>query len=126
MAAIFGCPGDDGLQPMTRERTSSVSDEYLRYLSRPGHIEKRFPIDRKKLERLIIGVCVSVCHCMCACAHVCERVYACVSECECVCACVCIHGDNVSMCVYACISVHVCMFIGNCLWQWVASVIRTL
>ena len=26
-----------------------------RFLSKPGHMEKRFPVDRKKLERLIVG-----------------------------------------------------------------------
>ena len=26
-----------------------------RFLSKSGHVEKRFPVDRKKLERLIIG-----------------------------------------------------------------------
>ena len=39
----------------TLERTSSVSEEYLRAIGNPQHIEKRFPVDRKKLERLIVG-----------------------------------------------------------------------
>ena len=43
------------------ERSSSISEDYLRYLSNPHHTEKRFPVDRKKLERLIIGEDVSVC-----------------------------------------------------------------
>lgn len=34
-------------------RTASVSEDYLEFQGRPGHIEKRFPVDRKKLERLI-------------------------------------------------------------------------
>ena len=37
------------------ERTSSISEEYLRYLNNPENEEKRFPVDRKKLERLILG-----------------------------------------------------------------------
>ncbi len=49
-SCVYGFLGNDGLQPETRERTSSVSDEYLRFLSKPGHIEKRFPVDRKKQE----------------------------------------------------------------------------
>ena len=37
------------------ERTSSISEEYMRYLNNPENEEKRFPVDRKKLERLILG-----------------------------------------------------------------------
>ena len=37
------------------ERSSSISEDYVRYLNNPQHTEKRFPVDRKKLERLIIG-----------------------------------------------------------------------
>ena len=49
------------------ERSSSISEDYLRYLNNPQHTEKRFPVDRKKLERLIIGegcVGVKVCGCV--------------------------------------------------------------
>ena len=37
------------------ERSSSISEDYVRYLNNPQHTEKRFPVDRKKLERLIIA-----------------------------------------------------------------------
>ena len=40
------------------ERTSSISEEYMRYLNNPENEEKRFPVDRKKLERLILGEAV--------------------------------------------------------------------
>lgn len=49
-------PGDERRAgSLGRERASSVSDEYLRFLGKPGHVEKRFPVDRKKLERLIVA-----------------------------------------------------------------------
>ncbi len=38
------------------ERTSSVSEEYMRYLDNPQNVEKRFPVDRRKLEELIKGM----------------------------------------------------------------------
>ena len=41
-----------------RERTSSISEEYMRYLDNPQNVEKRFPVDRRKLEKLIQGDCV--------------------------------------------------------------------
>ena len=44
-----------------RERTSSVSEEYMRYLDNPQNVEKRFPVDRRKLEQLIQGDCVWAC-----------------------------------------------------------------
>ncbi|XP_064388717.1 protein bicaudal C homolog 1-B-like isoform X2 [Halichondria panicea] len=37
------------------ERTSSVSEEYMRYLDNTQNVEKRFPVDRRKLEELIKG-----------------------------------------------------------------------
>ena len=62
------------------QRTSSTSDEYIGYITDPKNIEKKFPVDRKKLEKLILGMCVRnvcclICVCMCG-----------------VCACVvCVH-----------------------------------
>ena len=51
----------DETQADKLERSSSISEDYLRYLNNPQHTEKRFPVDRKKLERLIIGEgCVGV------------------------------------------------------------------
>lgn len=32
-----------------------MTEDYLEFQGRPGHIEKRFPVDRKKLEKLITG-----------------------------------------------------------------------
>jgi len=32
-----------------------MTDDYGAFLGRPHHIEKRFPVDRKKLEKLITG-----------------------------------------------------------------------
>ena len=37
------------------QRTSSTSDEYITYISDPKNTEKKFPVDRKKLERLILA-----------------------------------------------------------------------
>ena len=56
-----GSPPTEETQGDMLERSSSISEDYLRYLSNPHHTEKRFPVDRKKLERLIIGEDVSVC-----------------------------------------------------------------
>ncbi len=38
-------------------RSSSISDDYLQFLGQPHHMEKRFPVDRRKLEKLIKGGC---------------------------------------------------------------------
>ena len=40
-----------------------MSDDYIMFLRRPHHVEKRFPVNRKKLEKLITGrsLCDSVC-----------------------------------------------------------------
>ena len=46
---------DVGKKDPPLERTSSISEEYMRYLNNPENEEKRFPVDRKKLERLIVG-----------------------------------------------------------------------
>ena len=46
---------DVGKKEPPLERTSSISEEYMRYLNNPENEEKRFPVDRKKLERLIVG-----------------------------------------------------------------------
>ena len=53
----FNFPGaeDVGKKDPPLERTSSISEEYMRYLNNPENEEKRFPVDRKKLERLIVG-----------------------------------------------------------------------
>ena len=53
---LWACAdGEEGKALLTR--ASSVSDDYLQFLSRPHHIEKRFLVDRKKLEKLITGGC---------------------------------------------------------------------
>jgi len=51
----MGSPPTEETQGDMLERSSSISEDYLRYLSNPHHTEKRFPVDRKKLERLIIA-----------------------------------------------------------------------
>ena len=48
--------GSDGVRdPLVR--SSSISEDYLQFLGRPHHMEKRFPVDRRKLEKLIKGGC---------------------------------------------------------------------
>ena len=47
-------PSGNGAGALARSG-SVVSEDYLEFLGRPGHIEKRFPVDRKKLEKLITG-----------------------------------------------------------------------
>ncbi len=54
-------PGSRVEDKTLEQRTSAVSEEYLRYLDNPQNVEKRFPVDRRKLEELIKGVCVRVC-----------------------------------------------------------------
>ncbi len=44
-------------------RSASMSEDYLEFQGRPGHIEKRFPVDRKKLEKLITGMASALLHC---------------------------------------------------------------
>ena len=51
---LSGADDDSKKEPLL-ERTSSISEEYMRYLNNPENEEKRFPVDRKKLERLIVG-----------------------------------------------------------------------
>lgn len=46
---------DTDERPRELERASSVSEEYMRYLDNPQNVEKRFPVDRRKLEELITG-----------------------------------------------------------------------
>ena len=53
MLMILGA--DDERRSEQLERSSSISEEYMRYLNNPENEEKRFPVDRKKLERLILG-----------------------------------------------------------------------
>ena len=52
------CLGDTNNIGDVLERSNSINEDYVRYLSNPQNVEKRFPVDRKKLERLIVGVCV--------------------------------------------------------------------
>ena len=88
-SVLLLCQGDEKRAgSLGRERVSSVSDEYLRsghahldtpqlldtptfrrtfmcsffsrFLGKPGHVEKRFPVDRKKLERLIVGMYIYI------------------------------------------------------------------
>ncbi len=56
---IGSCVEDKEERPL-EQRTSAVSEEYLRYLNNPQNVEKRFPVDRRKLEELIKGMCVIV------------------------------------------------------------------
>jgi len=46
-------PSVEGKAPLVR--TASVTDDFLRFCGRPNHTEKRFFVDRKKLEKLITG-----------------------------------------------------------------------
>ena len=53
---ISYCPhADSAVSRPTLNNASSVSEDYLQYLSRPHHIEKCFLVDRKKMEKLITG-----------------------------------------------------------------------
>ena len=47
-----------------------------RFLGKPGHVEKRFPVDRKKLERLIVGELHTHIHTVLLCLVVCFTLLA--------------------------------------------------
>ena len=46
--------GTEAKAPLTR--TSSMTDDFNRFSGKPSHTEKRFFVDRKKLEKLITGM----------------------------------------------------------------------
>ena len=87
----------------TLQRTSSTSDEYICYISDSKNTEKKFPIDRKKLERLILGLFPWRPVCVCS---LCVLWGGCVS--------VCVVGG---LCVY---------YVGLCVYMYIYILELTL